>query len=603
MNFEKPEEYEENQNSDGDSGEKWTKEQNQNEKNIEAEKAYEYLISKSDNSYGIITEYDYANKKYDLVTKRTIKHYKEEGDFERILNLYKNVKGLEFRQTPMYKNAHDLIEERYPSTLPTKGPIIMSEILSKFERTINEGNIDEALKMYGEELRKEEEINKEEIKSPLEYRKALSYVRSMYKHGHYLGGEEKLKRLEEDFKNGDYSELLKEWKSRKGPEFEDTLQFKVAWRYLIEKYPFRDQKAFAELRGQDNVEARRKNDIRNDLDGLRDLGYYEELLDFYRNDKKTEDDVEENMNSKQEESLTAEEQEILESLKKKFGMNNDKNSEQESQYEKEKKELLLSIFKEGGFRGIISMPPNKETIGGGFHEIKDEKTLNSGRFYGYIIDQERHEACDITLRKKGINEFAVLHKPLSREKYEDVEIEESSLFGLRKTKKQERRSIGKRPILHSELVKGGEEENCVPFQYSVFSPQVEDKKSPWIDYMKGGRVGQSMQVELLLPESVAIKLQKMMNTDPGIVREIASHFMRKKLKELYNGDVWEGKRPNEKDIDPNKANYDFDKNNPLCPPWEKWDKEEGGGRIYIPANPNTAGWRDEYVRNVKNDNF
>ena len=76
------------------------------------------------------------------------------------------------------------------------------------------------------------------------------------------------------------------------------------------------------------------------------------------------------------------------------------------------------------------MPPNKETYGGGFHVIKDKKTLDGGHFVDFIINQENHEGALDTLRKKGINEFAVLHKPLSREKFENVEVEESSLFGL-----------------------------------------------------------------------------------------------------------------------------------------------------------------------------
>ena len=148
-------------------------------------------------------------------------------------------------------------------------------------------------------------------------------------------------------------------------------------------------------------------------------------------------------------------------------------------------------------------------------------------------------------------------------------------------------------------MQGGKEEKCIPFRYTVSSPWGDDKKSPWIDYMKGGRTGQNLEVEILLPESVASKLQKMMIVDPGIVREIVDYYMRKKLMELFNGDPWEGKKPDDKDIDSKKANYDYENNNPLCPPWKKWDNEEGGGRIYIPADPDVIGWQDEYVRYIK----
>lgn len=121
--------------------------------------------------------------------------------------------------------------------------------------------------------------------------------------------------------------------------------------------------------------------------------------------------------------------------------------------------------------------------------------------------------------------------------------------------------------------------------------------------MKGGRDGQQLELEVLLPKSTTSKLQKLMNTDPIIVREIVEHFMKKKLTELYNGDVWNGKKPKEGNIDPNKTNYDFDHNNPLRPPWEEWDKKKGGGRIYIPENVAVVGWKNEFVKDIKKRQF
>ena len=189
------------------------------------------------------------------------------------------------------------------------------------------------------------------------------------------------------------------------------------------------------------------------------------------------------------------------------------------------------------------------------------------------------------LGDKGLNEFAIVYEPLTKKEYETVSVKESSLFGLRKTTKQEERPIGDKPVLHSELVKGGKNEACVPFEYHVFSPGRNiDKKSPWQDYPKGGRYGQQLDLEVLLPKSTAEMLKKFINTDPIIVREIAEYFMKKRLKELYNGDVWEGKKPEEGSIDSSKTDYNFDNYNPLCPPWKTWDQEEGGGRIYIPTS-------------------
>lgn len=121
-----------------------------------------------------------------------------------------------------------------------------------------------------------------------EFCRAYSYLKSKYRYGGYVNSQEKLNKIEEDIKNGNYSEILKEYENKKGREFEKTLQFRQVWDYLVEKYPFQDGKTLAELRGQDNVDARRKNDIRNDLEALRDLGYYEELMAFYHKNQREE---------------------------------------------------------------------------------------------------------------------------------------------------------------------------------------------------------------------------------------------------------------------------------------------------------------------------
>jgi len=478
------------------------------------------------------------------------------------------------------------------------------EKYTKFQLCQKDGKLKEALEIY--------EKDKAEFEKTKEFREALAYAESKYIGGSYANehGQENMDRIKKSIEEGNYEELFEVYKNRKGPQFEKQKAFKDAWEYLAKKYPQSSHEDRLKLKGREYMIAKEKNSARENIEFLKEKGYYEELLAMYYKEVEEEEAAEEgnkNINENKEKEqerknrkdLNLEEQKRLEYLQQELGIKN--HTEQESKQEQEKKELLTLISQEGGFRAMMSMPHNRKTHGSGFSMIGDEKSLNNGSIGAdyQFYPRDNSKVLDV-LSEKGLNEFAMIYEPLTKKEYETIDVKESSLFGLRKTTKQEERPIGEKQILHSELVRGGKDEACVPFRYYVFSQRGDEKKGhKWYDYMKGGRDGQQLELEVLLPKSTASKLQKLMNTDPIIVREIAEHFMKKKLTELYNGDVWEGKKPEEGSIDPNKTNYDFDHNNPLCPPWEKWDKEEGGGRIYMPANSTVVGWKDEFVKNVK----
>lgn len=466
------------------------------------------------------------------------------------------------------------------------------EKYTKFQLLQKDGKLKEASKIY--------ENDKTEFEKTKEFREALAYAESKYIGGSYANehGQENMDKIRKNIKRGNYEELFEVYKNRKGPQFEEKKAFKDAWEYLTKKYPQSSSKDRLKLRGREYMIATEKNSVRENIEFLKEKGYYEELLAIYYKEIDEEEARDKNKGKEQKEDLNLEEQKRLEYLEKELGIK--KRTEQESKQEQEKKELLALISQEGGFRAMMSMPQNKKTYTSGFSTIGDKKSLNTSPLgVNYQFYPRDNSRLSDTLDAKGINEFAMICEPLTKKEYETVSIKENSLFGLRKTIKHEERPIGDRPILHSELVNGGKDEACVPFRYYVFSPRGDGKKSQWQDYPKGGRNGQQLELEVLLPKSTANKLQKFINVDPIIVREIAEHFMKKKLTELYNGDAWEGKKPEEGSIDPNKTDYDFDHNNSLCPPWKKWDKEEGEGKIYIPTDSTVVGWKDEFVKVIK----
>lgn len=168
LSSEKPKKQEEKINIE--PGEK--KIEQQNEKDIKVKEAYDYLIrrkypySNYTEDQDIVLEenkkallYNGEGPQYNAMKDKhweraAIETYKKNGDLEGILHLYKKEKIKEFKETNTYKNARTLIEKNYPSKLLKEGIFEYSQMLSDFEKKIEEGSTEEALKMYGEELKK-----------------------------------------------------------------------------------------------------------------------------------------------------------------------------------------------------------------------------------------------------------------------------------------------------------------------------------------------------------------------------------------------------------------------------------------------------------------
>jgi hypothetical protein len=110
---------------------------------------------------------------------------------------------------------------------------------------------------------------------------------------------------------------------------------------------------------------------------------------------------------------------------------------------------------------------------------------------------------------------------------------------------------------------------------------VRDTEEKW--RVHDGRPGQQLQVEITLPESVAKEIEKRLQSDPALIRDIVGRIMKDKI--LKDPQRWEKPRGEVGD--------------PLRPPYEKWDARTGGGRIYIQKEGINPGWHDEFVHKVK----
>lgn len=149
------------------------------------------------------------------------------------------------------------------------------------------------------------------------------------------------------------------------------------------------------------------------------------------------------------------------------------------------------------------------------------------------------------------------------------------VLGIGKKEEQTiRRPTGNfEPVFHNEIVSGGKNESAVRFSY--FIPQTE-----WRDYT--GRTGQALSAEIVLPESTAREVEKILENDPAAMRRIVERIMKEKL--LKDSNAWE--RP--------QGNGDA-----LCPPYEKWDSLPDGGKIYLQKEEMKPGFHQEALRKVQ----
>lgn len=295
-------------------------------------------------------------------------------------------------------------------------------------------------------------------------------------------------------------------------------------------------------------------------------------------DKKAEEAliIYEKEKSKEENSETDTESQ---NLKQSQSQEHQSNSKENKEREREKEKLINEILQKGGFRAMTSRPPEKNgNQYGGFYELKDDKNQKKG-FITTIVLSKNEEKGSSKIMANRVHEIVSLFNYETLPVYKNITVPaKKNWFGkVIEPEKTVQESTGEtRPALHSELVKGGDEEPCVRLEYLA----VGTEKNPWQDYIKGGRNGQQLEVQVLIPESQAEKLKDLLVSDPTAIREIIANFMEQNLEDPS---TWSHpKNPN---------------HNPLRPPYEEWDQDSNGGNIYIQTNDN-IGWNDNFVKKI-----
>lgn len=259
--------------------------------------------------------------------------------------------------------------------------------------------------------------------------------------------------------------------------------------------------------------------------------------------------------------------------------------ESPTEREKSRERAAELVLQDGGVRIHMSVERNLSARGNsGFQDletrIQDGRSSSSARgsIEGQLLlrdDIMRRKGLDDVLNEHGIKEIIDIRhdtKPV----YETVTIPgKKGVLGIGKIPdRTERRATGGyEPILHSEIVSGGKKEPAVRLTYLI--PQTE-----WRDY--SGRKGQMMSVEIVLPESIAKEIEQTLDRDPATMRRIVERVLKEKL--LKDPKAWE-----------TPQGY----GDSLRPPYDKWDAEHGGGKIYVQQERAELGFHEESVRKLK----
>lgn len=234
--------------------------------------------------------------------------------------------------------------------------------------------------------------------------------------------------------------------------------------------------------------------------------------------------------------------------------------------------LILEIFTEGGVGVHTSLPkeyhPNHSN---GFTDVIDNRLMpnSPGGFSSRGVRDYfgfRNFGNDLTrnYEKAQVREF-IGFESVSVDVYRDKKVQVAGgMFGFKKTTQTVKEKTGTtRPLMHNEAVASGALEPLVKLKYCTreLSSDAADLLSHK-DYSNRG--GNSIIMEVLLPQSVAKKVQQEIKANPTFIRKIVKKLMVQKLgipENVYeNGD---------------KNTNGF----PICPPYEKWDVS--GENIYI----------------------
>ena len=254
--------------------------------------------------------------------------------------------------------------------------------------------------------------------------------------------------------------------------------------------------------------------------------------------------------------------------------------------EQERERIAEIVLRDGGIRILASIPRElsaRYTSGFQSLETRIQDGLDSqmaiSTIQAHLLSPEEAfhgKRTDNIMEEHGIKEIIHIRRDM-KPIFETVTTPgKKGVLGLGKTPDLvQRKPTGKyEPVFHDEIVSGGKREPAIRFIY--FANRSDD----WRDY--SGRTGQRFVAEIVLPESSAKEVEQALMTDPSTIRKIVEKLMKEKL--LMDPDAWE--RPDNPGADS------------LRPPYEKWDTQPNGGRIYIQKEDQEPGFRQENFHKI-----
>lgn len=261
-------------------------------------------------------------------------------------------------------------------------------------------------------------------------------------------------------------------------------------------------------------------------------------------------------------------------------------NEKSSEREKTKEKVIENVLKGGGFKAITSF---EDIVAKGqknygqqaiFERMKNKefRSYTMSVIESHISSQEecnKKRSLHKIMRERKMKEVVDIRhaeEPI----YETVTTKKGrkGLFGIGKTSdKKSQEFTGKmKKMMHNELVEDGKDEPAIKITYLV-----EDE-----NWKSGNRKGQGLNLEIVIPESIAEEVKQEIETNPIFIRNLSEKIMKEKI--LLNPKEWEKKHDVGGDA--------------LRPNYEKLDKEEGGGRIYVQSEGDPRGWNENSVKKI-----
>lgn len=211
--------------------------------------------------------------------------------------------------------------------------------------------------------------------------------------------------------------------------------------------------------------------------------------------------------------------------------------------------------------------------------LRQEDEVNILSELGMLVRHASPEWADIRpdLARHHVNEFLYIEDTLQRPVYK----EPNGMMGIMK-------SWFKREISHYEPRRFMEFYHDESFRHDDL-----DIGSPVIRFTYlvhgepreelAGEPDSFVSLQLIMPQETGMKLIQAIEDDPSVIREIYKRSLheRKFLPRVIG----------QEDADFSSGAYD--------PPFEEWDKREGGGRIYVQKGASDHKWHPEFVRSVK----